>query len=433
MTERMTDEKIESCLKQAIEDSTPDMLDALMAEIELEQAAAEHTTAEQAPVGGASEPAAEDVNRLAAEETWTDLTGLGAALAASETEAARQIAASRRKRRRWYQAFAACAAALVLFIGGSTFFDKSQDDVFAVVNLDVNPSVELLINKDREIIEAKALNEDGTAILDDMDLAGTDVKVACNALIGSMVKKGYLSEMSNSVLVSVRSEDAAGGQEIEHMISSDLNECIGDTQITGAVMGQYVDGDQELEAFAEKNGISQGKAWLIKSLLATDSKHMTEESLLRLSTQELILLGQERNVVTDDLYGNADTSKYISEEDAKTIALQKAGRTDMQTDAVQAEFDCDDGIITYEVEFTADGREYEFDINAETGEIIGEDADDDNDDAEDRDDDDDHDDGDDDDDRDDDDDHDDHDDDHDDDDHDDDHDDDDDDEHDDDD
>ena len=392
MAEKMTDAKIENYLKQAVEESTPDILDELMAEIEQEQAAVKQEPTAAAEFAGAGE--------VAAAETELEISGLGQALAASEAAAARQIAASRRKRRRWYQAFAACAAAVMIFTGAFTMFNKSQNDVFAVVNIDVNPSVELSINKKQEVVEARALNEDGTAILDGMDLAGTDVKVACNALIGSMVRQGYLSELTNSVLVSVRSEDEAGGQEIEHMISSDLNDSIGNTEVIGAVLGQYVSDDQELEAFASENGISPGKAWLIKNLLATGSKHMTEESLLNLPTQELILLSQERGVKTDDSYGSANTSKYISEDEAKAIALQKAGRTDVQTDAVRAEFDCDDGIITYEVEFTAGGREYEYDINAETGEIIeseddvddddddDDDADDDDDDADDRDDDD---------------------------------------------
>ena len=201
MAEKMTDAKIENYLKQAVEESTPDILDELMAEIEQEPAAAEKELTAAVEFAGAGEEAAA--------EPEVEISGLGQALAASEAAAARQIAASRRKRRRWYQAFAACAAAVMIFTGAFTMFNKIQNDVFAVVNIDVNPSVELSINKKQEVVEARALNEDGTAILDGMDLAGTDVKVACNALIGSMVRQGYLSELTNSVLVSVRSEDTA--------------------------------------------------------------------------------------------------------------------------------------------------------------------------------------------------------------------------------
>ena len=93
----------------------------------------------------------------------------------------------------------------------------------------------------------------------------------------------------------------------------------------------------------------------------------------------------------DDFYGDVDKSKYISKEDAIKAALQAAGLNDLQLDSGKAEFDCDDGIITYEVEFTANGQEYEYDINAQTGEIIKsevdvDDGDDDADDADDADD-----------------------------------------------
>ena len=66
--------------------------------------------------------------------------------------------------------------------------------------MDVNPSIELRINNAEKVIAAEALNEDAEIILEDMKLRGVDVDVATNALIGSMVKNGYLSELSNSIL-----------------------------------------------------------------------------------------------------------------------------------------------------------------------------------------------------------------------------------------
>lgn len=348
MANRLTDAEIEARLKTAIDDATPDMLDTLMAEIQ-------------------HEPAAPERN----EEMQSD---------------ARQTV-GRNKRRTMYRTLAGCAAALLLFVGAFTMFQRGQDEVFAVVDIDVNPSVELSINEEHEILHAKALNGDGEIILDGMDLEGTDINTACNALIGSMLKHGYLSEQANSVMVSVQSEDMSGGAAIEQMVSGNLHQSLTDAKIDGAVLGKYVDVDEEISAMAADNGISFGKAWLISNLLATNSKHMTEKALLELSTQELILLGQERGVDADDFYGNVDTSKYISKEDAMRIALQSAGLGETQLTQSDIEFDCDDGIITYEVEFHANGQEYEYDINAETGEVLKYELDADDDDADDRDDD----------------------------------------------
>jgi len=320
---KITDEQIERKIKNAVSDMTPDILDDLMSELD----------------------------------------------SAAVTEYPENPMPKRHRKRRWYPAVASCAAALLIFVGAFAMLHKA-DDVCAVVSLDVNPSVELSINTDNEVLSAKALNSDGEKILSGMDLEGTDVKVACNALIGSMVKNGYLSDLSNSVLVSVQSDDEAKGHEVEKMIAGDLSASITNSDISGAVLGQYIASDDEIAEFANTNGISQGKAWLIKNLMATNSKHMTEESLLQLSTQELILLSQERDVKVDDSYGNANTSNYISKEDAVRVGLEKAGVTESQIQNLQVEYDCEDGIIIYEVEFTAGGQEYEYDIISETGEIL---------------------------------------------------------------
>ena len=60
-------------------------------------------------------------------------------------------------------------------------------------------------------------------------------------------------------------------------------------------MGQCITDDSEIAAFAAENGISEGKAYLIKTLAASDSR-LTEAGLLKLSTQELILLHQKKAV-----------------------------------------------------------------------------------------------------------------------------------------
>ena len=245
---------------------------------------------------------------------------------------------------------------------------------FAVVGLDVNPGIELSLSSNEKVKAATAVNAEGEEILREMDLKGTDINTACNAIVGSMFTKGYLNDTSNSVLVSVRANDAAKGKALEKKVAEQVNTYLGSTGISPSVMGQYVEDDDELEAFADANGISEGKAWLIRNLLANGSTRMTEESLLKLSTQELILLGQEKDLSDGNSYGSADTSKYISRDKAVEAALAKAGIDKSQASGLKAEFDADDGKIIYEVEFTSGGREYEYDIDAVSGKVIMEES-----------------------------------------------------------
>ena len=264
---------------------------------------------------------------------------------------------------------AALAAVLLLFVGARSVF-RGQNETFAVVGLDVNPSVELSVNRSDRVIAVNALNNEGSELVSEMDLKGSDINVACNALIGSMLTHGYLTSEMNSMLVSVRAEDSVKGRELEQEISQKLNQFMENSEVAAAIIGQYVEDDEALEAFAEKHNISLGKALLIRKLLASGSNRMSESALLKLSTQELILLGQQRKVQRDDSYGKADTSKYIGKSKAIKTAVKHAGFTRDQVINAVAEFDCDDGVIVYEVEFTAGGIEYEYDIDAETGKII---------------------------------------------------------------
>ena len=330
--------EIEKRLASALNSAAPDMLDELMAELDLNEK---------------PEPSMREK------------------LADGEQDRYKKAVV----RSRTFRTLMSCAAAFILLVGGVTVWNNINAKVLAVVDIDVNPSIELSINGKEKVVEATAVNEDGKAILDDMDLKGSDVKTACNAIVGSMLTKGYLNDKSNSILLSVSSGDQAKGQAIEAELSDGINSYIGSSSITPAVLGQYVEDSDDLKKFATNNGISTGKAQLIRSLLETGGTRMTEDSLLSLSTQELIVLGQERNVDGGTMHGEAYTGEYIGYESALAAALGHAGLDSSQVSGTEVEMDCENGVIVYEVDFKYGGQEYEYEINASTGEIMVSDVD----------------------------------------------------------
>ena len=99
----------------------------------------------------------------------------------------------------------------------------------------------------------------------------------------------------------------------------------------------------------------------------------------------------------DDKYEKqGKPSHYITLEKAKEIALAQAGVKASAAVFDDKEFDLDDGSAVYELEFEANGNEYEYDVNAVTGKVMkaehdiagqNDDRDDDMDGADDRDDD----------------------------------------------
>ena len=61
---------------------------------------------------------------------------------------------------------------------------------------------------------------------------------------------------------------------------------------------------------------------------------------------------------------------YIGEEAAKKAALGHAGFDESAVTSLKVELDTDDGTVHYDVDFKQGGMEYDYDINATTGEIM---------------------------------------------------------------
>lgn len=79
---------------------------------------------------------------------------------------------------------------------------------------------------------------------------------------------------------------------------------------------------------------------------------------------------------TAGIAGSADpNSGYISEDAAKTAALQHAGLAEADLQAVRIKLDYDDGRAVYDVEFLKDNAEYDYEIDATTGDILSYDYD----------------------------------------------------------
>ena len=79
---------------------------------------------------------------------------------------------------------------------------------------------------------------------------------------------------------------------------------------------------------------------------------------------------------TAGIAGSADpNSGYISKDTAKATALNHAGLTEADLKALRITLDYDDGRAVYDVEFLKDNAEYDYEIDATTGDILSYDYD----------------------------------------------------------
>lgn len=257
----------------------------------------------------------------------------------------------------------AAAAALVLAVGGFAGY-QYQFAVDTAVSIDVNPSIELEVNRQEKVLRATPLNDDAQTILDGMKLEGVNLKTAVNAVIGSMVQNGYFTDEVNSILLSVDNDDEAKRVALQEELTQGVNESLQQLSVNGTVFAQSLNSSAELKALAEQYGISEGKAYWVQMLTAADST-LSADVLAKLSINDLALLAEARNLKYDYV-GTANDTAYIGLEKAKEIAIAKAGGGDV----VSIELDVDDGVMVYEGEIVYNNVEYDFDINALDGTIL---------------------------------------------------------------
>lgn len=272
------------------------------------------------------------------------------------------------KRRPWLAPLSAVAALAIVagsIFGVSRFQQAQASD--AVVTLDINPSISLSINSKETVLNATPLNDDAQDIMGGMELEGTNLETAVNAIIGACLQKGYLDELENAILVSVENSDAAKGTQLQEELTSTISSAFQ----SGAILTQSVTVDDSLAQLAQQYSISAGKAKLIQEVIAQDST-LTFDSLAPLSMSEISLIASSRNLSTSGVSQTGATSDqaYIGQDAALKAACDHAGIATGDVQGLSTEFGYSKGVMVYELDFCSGGTEYEYDINALDGSVV---------------------------------------------------------------
>lgn len=316
------------------------------------------------------------IRRLAEHTAPDQLTGI---LEACEARKGNVITMNEVKKKKNSLLPIAVAAALVLVcLGGYLGLSyanradlPAEYSVASVITLDVNPSLNIVMDESDKVLEVQPLNDDAKTVIGDMDFAGSSLDVTVNALIGSMLVNGYLDDIRNSILVSVENGDSAKAESLQQQVSDLISSAVGDGGFEASVLTQTVTATSESAALAEQYGISEGKAELILKVCAADPT-LTAESLAPLSVNDISLIAGSRGISdsTVSQTGTASSKGYISVDEAKSAAYAHAGVAESDVVYVETDFDSEHGVMVYEVEFYAGNVEYEYDINAQTGEVV---------------------------------------------------------------
>ena len=326
-------------------------------------------------------------------------------------------------------AAAACVLFAVGVVGVPYYGNNYVPD--SHVDIDVNPGVEIVTNKKNKVLEVQPTNQDGASVIDGMNLKNTELKVAVNALIGSMVQKGYIQNDNTGILVTVRNDNEDKANKVKAEVLNDINTALSTNSVQATVINQTVKSTVDAKKFAAENNISIGKAVFVLNLAAKDGS-LDAKELAKMKVSEIASLVVQKGIDIRDIvdYDSDDsiweniadaiedidedarekgiatsaavenntaaattaaqpqpaattavqpkannTSGDIGVEKAKEIAMSHAGVSAGSLSFVKAKLDYEDGVKVYDIEFYSGNVEYDYEINAATGAIVSFDQD----------------------------------------------------------
>ena len=212
-------------------------------------------------------------------------------------------------------AAAACVLFAVGVVGVPYYGNNYVPD--SHVDIDVNPGVEIVTNKKNKVLEVQSTNQDGAAVIDGMNLKNTELKVAVNALIGSMVQKGYIRNDNTGILVTVRNDNEDKANKVKAEVLNDINTALSTNSVQATVINQTVKSTVDAKKFAAENNISIGKAVFVLNLAAKDGS-LDAKELAKMKVSEIASLVVQKGIDIRDIV-DYDSDDSIWENIADAI------------------------------------------------------------------------------------------------------------------
>lgn len=179
---------------------------------------------------------------------------------------------------KFWKKIAACGLSVALAVGMGVLLTGcggSEKDAAARMQVDINPSVEFILDADNKVLSVTALNDDGSLIIAGEAFVGKTAEEAVEMMVSISTDAGYLvkGELTaerDAITISITGDDAAA-QEL------------------------YEDVKAEIDGFLEESGIyavvEQGeelKLEALRELVMKADPSVTEEEVAKMNEEQLI-------------------------------------------------------------------------------------------------------------------------------------------------
>ena len=233
------------------------------------------------------------------------------------------------RRMKW----AVSLACLLLFatsgLGGYSLYYTEA----AVISIDVNPSIELDINRWGKVVDQTTYGEESETVLQSLSLKHLEYEEALALLLASDAMQQYLKK---DALVSITLETKDGDPQ---MFSS-LQECVNTALMQcHGVKAEYASVDSHMCEEAHEHGMSLGKYYAIQELLTADPQATLDEFKDK-SMKEIKVHTEHcehrQQRIRGELQGQSQAESQA--ESSQAESQEESSQAESQAESSQADF-----------------------------------------------------------------------------------------------
>lgn len=262
-----------------------------------------------------------------------------------------------------------------------------------VLVLKINPEVAIKYDENGVVTAIEGRNDDGSEILEQYpDFVGKDSGLVLEELVGLIGEAGYFVEevegQSKQIVLELEPGSVLPDDKFLEEMTSNVQAAASKQNVDSNVLS-----NEDIMPLDEAKKIALDDAQVNVEDAKFDDKELDKDDGNLLFELEFYANGHEyeydihaitgeilkserddegKQVKKENKKQQTDSKKndYISMDRAKEIAFNHAGVNGADARFDDQEFDVDDGVPSYELEFKVNGNEYEYDIHAVSGEIL---------------------------------------------------------------
>lgn len=237
------------------------------------------------------------------------------------------------------------------------FWRTDDNVVTSVLYIDINPSIALDLNRQEEVVEARALNSAGETMLIGLSLQEKSMEESLTEVMNYLNAEGFLQN-SACVLLTVEAEDEKAGKALSIDANAYTEQLLLTLHAQVNTLGLWADPAMNFAQSAEEVGISMGKRVLCEEL-GTENFFFQLENLLPYSSGELY-----------QLYATGEKNLPIGFDNAIEIATNSLLLSHYDEYSMEVKGDLLAQVPVYEILFQLEGGAYQVNVHGYQGELV---------------------------------------------------------------